>query len=258
MEMGDDHHISNKIYVQKKNRFEPVPRPGYGENYTETDQEDTEKGDCLDAFYPIMISAFYQKCWTKLAIICHGLLGGLALSHALYVGVCFQKEEPDSFVQYGAYSDVYFGIFFGLCVLCIVSVLDRVDVGHMMSKDYLSELWRHKFASFALIVYLACFVLHLCTAQYDEKLALLAIPEESNTTDAYYRDLSNPSRMTKEDLRDWMSLSLSRSVLAMVAWLCIGLGPQEDMLHFHLKNLESYLPHFEPDVDPYPDTVSRY
>nr|CAH7767187.1 unnamed protein product [Callosobruchus chinensis] len=205
-----------------------------------------------------MISAMYQKCWTKLALISHGLLGGLALSHALYVGVCFQDEDPDSFVQYGPFSDVYVGIFFGLCVLCIVSVLDRIDVGHMMSKDYLSELWRHKLTSFVLVVYLACFVVHLCTAQYDEKLALLAVPKGNNITDVYYHDLSNPSRMTKKDLRDWVNLSLSRSVLAIIAWVCIGLGPQEDMLHHHLKNLESYLPHFEPDFDPYQDTMSRY
>ncbi|CAH1975202.1 unnamed protein product [Acanthoscelides obtectus] len=188
--MRDGARVSDNVYVQKKKKFEPISRSRYDEDYADTDREYTEeKGGCFDLCYPITISMLFQKWWTRLALLVHGLLGGLALSHTLYVSSCLKDEKPENFVQYGAYSDAFFGVFFGLCVLCIVSVLDKIDVGHMMTKDYLGEVWRHKCSSIALVIYLTCFTIHLCTAQYDEKLALLAIEEERNTTSGYYHDM---------------------------------------------------------------------
>lgn len=77
------------------------------------------------ATYPLEISLIFQRWWMRISTLCHGLLGGLALGHWLYLVCNFHQQDASFLIHYAYYSDIYVGMFFALCVLCIVSVFDR-------------------------------------------------------------------------------------------------------------------------------------
>ncbi|KAJ8932375.1 hypothetical protein NQ314_014742 [Rhamnusium bicolor] len=75
--------------------------------------------------YPIEIAICFQIWWMRLSTLCHGLLGGLSLGHCLYLLCNFHQQDENFLIHYAYYSDIYVGLFFALCVICIVSVYDR-------------------------------------------------------------------------------------------------------------------------------------
>lgn len=219
---------SDKMYVQKKNKFESVPRNG---GYLSR-QGAFEGGNPLkkpSTYFPLDIAICYHTFWMRISTLCHGLLSGLALGHWLYL-ICNKDNQDNSFLQhYAYYSDIYVGLFFTLCVLCIVSVYDRIDIAHMESID-IKDIFETKKFSLVIIVYIACLLVHLSATSYDDKLSLITYNNET---------IYN---ITQNDVRTWNHLSLWRTILSFTAWLFVGLGPPEDMLYTHLKNMEKYLP----------------
>lgn len=75
--------------------------------------------------YPLEVAICYQQYWMRISNLCHGLLSGLALGHWLYL-IANQHEQNEEFLtHYARYSDIYVGLFYTLCVFCIVSVFDK-------------------------------------------------------------------------------------------------------------------------------------
>ncbi|XP_023020924.2 uncharacterized protein [Leptinotarsa decemlineata] len=228
---------SDKLYIQKKNKFEVSTKPT-GNQYLNRQgaQEIVEDGKFTKrcSIYPLEVAIIFQRWWMRLSTLCHGLLGGLALGHWLYLVCNFDRQDSSFLLHYAYYSDIYVGLFFALCVLCIVSVLDRIDIGHL-EKNCTKELWKQKRCSFVLVVYVSCLMVHLSTANFDDNLTLMSYRRNIN-------DTIMVTNMTRSELRTWNHLSLWRALLAFTAWIFLGLGPPEDMLYHHLKNLEAYLP----------------
>ncbi|CAH1174125.1 unnamed protein product [Phaedon cochleariae] len=225
---------SDKLYVQKKNKFEVTSRPSHFLNRQSAQDLDDAKFGKRISTYPIEISVRVQKVWTRLSTLCHGLLGGLALGHWLYLVCNFHRQDVSFLVHYAYYSDIYVGLYFALCVLCLVSVFDRIDIAHL-DKNYMKELWNQKRSTFIVILYITCFIVHLSTANYDDKLSLMSYQNENS-------NISIVTNITGSELNTWNHLSLWRALLAFSAWIFVGLGPPDDMLQYHLKNLEAYLP----------------
>ncbi|XP_072380441.1 uncharacterized protein [Diabrotica undecimpunctata] len=223
---------SDKLYVQKKNKFEVTSRSNTLLNRPPSlDNMDDNFGKKY-AIYPLEISICFQKWWIRFSTLCHGLLGGLGLGHWLYL-VCNLRQQDASFlIHYAYFSDIYVGTFFALCVLCLVSVFDRIDTAHF-EKNFLKEFWNQKRISIIAFLYAFCLVIHLITFNYDDQFSTLSY-QDFNSTLLY--------NITKSDLRTWNHLSLWRSLLAFTAWIFVGLGPTEDLLYQNLKNLEAYLP----------------
>ncbi|XP_018564809.1 uncharacterized protein LOC108906126 [Anoplophora glabripennis] len=221
---------SDKLYVQKKNKFEAVPKPPntYLSRQGAQDFEDGKFGK-RSSTYPLEIAILFQRWWMRMSTLSHGLLGGLALGHWLYLICNMRRQDDDFLIHYAYYSDTYVGLFFAMCVLCIVSVYDRIDIGHLEFKN-MREIWKHKKGLMVVVLYITCLIVHLSTAGYDEQLSLLSY---SNATIA---------NITKSDLNVWNHLSLWRAILAFIAWIMVGLGQPHDTLYVHLKNMETYLP----------------
>ncbi|KAG5870651.1 hypothetical protein JTB14_010569 [Gonioctena quinquepunctata] len=227
---------SDKVYVQKKNRFEVSSKPPNHYLNRQGAQDIAEEGKFAgnrSSVYPLEIAIIFQRWWMRLSTLCHGLLGGLALGHWLYLMCNIHQQDRNFLLHYAHYSDIYVGLFFALCLLCIVSVFDRIDIAHL-EKNFTKELWKQKRSSFVVVIYASCLIVHLSTANYDDKLALMSYRRKINDT-----LLTN---MTRSELKTWNHLSLWRALLAFTAWIFVGLGPPDDMLYHHLKNLEAYLP----------------
>lgn len=74
----------------------------------------------------IEIACSFQRTWNHISNICHGLLGGLALAHLLFILTTKPYDwEKGTAQHYLAFSEVYANSFYCLVAVCMVSVLDR-------------------------------------------------------------------------------------------------------------------------------------
>lgn len=81
------------------------------------------------------MSCNVQRYWILLSNLCHGLLGGLALAHLLLVlttspfdwlSIATGSNEGESAAPRGStLAHAYASTFYGLAVVCLVSVFDR-------------------------------------------------------------------------------------------------------------------------------------
>lgn len=72
------------------------------------------------------LSCDTQHTWTLFSNVCHGLLGGLALAHLLFILTTRPYEWVDlSVANYFAFAETYHNTFFCLAVVCMVSIFDR-------------------------------------------------------------------------------------------------------------------------------------
>nr|CAH7751614.1 unnamed protein product [Callosobruchus chinensis] len=132
---------TDKLFVQKKNKFEVITKPNLypGRN---GDVEGDKFGKRTST-YPVEIALTFQNYWMRLSTLCHGLLGGLALGHWLYLVCNVHQQDYEFLLHYAYYSDTYVGLFFALTVLCLVSMYDRIDIVRL-NKDYVRDLWKQR------------------------------------------------------------------------------------------------------------------
>ncbi|CAG9865344.1 unnamed protein product [Phyllotreta striolata] len=226
---------SDKLYVQRKSKFEVTGRPS--NPAMRSSQSEIEDGAFGKRYtvYPLDISLVFQRWWIRISTLCHGLLGGLALGHWLYLICNFHQQDASFLIHYAYYSDIYIGTFFALCVLCIVSIFDRIDTAHL-EKNFYEEILFQKRNSFVAFLYLSCLIIHLTTFIWDDQFSRLSYQDYNSKNSTAH------SVILRRDINIWNHLSLWRSLLAFTAWIFIGLGPTEDSLYNHLKSLEAYLP----------------
>ncbi|KAF5292512.1 hypothetical protein FQR65_LT01658 [Abscondita terminalis] len=218
---------TDKLYIQRKNRFEATSR-----NEQIAIRINMQPDDCcersLTECHPVHFAIEAQKCWLPFTILCHGLLGGLALGHYFFF-YCNQWEYTEEYMmQYANYSNLYTCLFYFLCVHSIISVFDRYDVSHVSLVSIPIMLSKRK-SLILVVIYVVCFVLHLVAANVDDKISLMS----------YQRNVSNIN-VTESEWKNWSNLSYWRDMFAVCAWVIIALCPAEDLFYNHLKTMEKY------------------
>jgi Transmembrane protein 237 len=77
----------------------------------------------------VHLSCAIQRVWFHISNICHGLLGGLALAHLLFI--CTTKPYDwsleGSIRNYAAFAEIYSNTFYCLAIVCMVSIFDRLE-----------------------------------------------------------------------------------------------------------------------------------
>lgn len=104
-------------------------------------------------------------------------------------------------------------------------------------------------SSVVILVYVACMIVHLCTAKIDDKIGMLAYDNSSvlnvsvtlNIKVLWFHGFIL-FQITKDEIHEWSSLSCWRSLLAFLSWIVVGLAPGEDMLYSNLKSMEQFIP----------------
>ncbi|XP_008192520.1 transmembrane protein 237 [Tribolium castaneum] len=219
---------SDKVYVQKKNKFEAVTKPSNLNRQSAYELEEDISGKKFQTYHPLELAIPFQEYWMRLTTFCHGLLGGLALGHWLYIVSNIYNQDSEFISHYSHFSDTYVSCFYFLCVICLMSVFEKIDFAHFEGAQF-RNLFKFKKSSLVILIYFTCLVVHLSAARIDYKLGLVS----------YNDTISN---ITKSELTQWNHLSLWRSILAFLAWIIVGLSPQENMFYINLKGMEKYLP----------------
>ncbi|RZC36081.1 transcriptional regulator ATRX -like [Asbolus verrucosus] len=233
---------SDKIYVQKKNKFEAVTKPTNLNRQSAYDFEEDTTGKKFHTYHPLELAIPFQEYWMRLTTLCHGLLGGLAFGHWLYIISNIYVQDNEFISHYSHFSDIYVSFFYLLCVICLISVFEKYKSQHLRKSHFamvdfahfggaqFRNLFQFRKSSLVILIYFTCLVVHLSAARIDYKLGLVSYDNET---------ISN---ITKSELTQWNHLSLWRSILAFLAWIIVGLSPQDNMFYVNLKNMEKYLP----------------
>ncbi|TMW45586.1 hypothetical protein DOY81_009334, partial [Sarcophaga bullata] len=155
----------------------------------------------------IQLACLTQRIWLLISNICHGLLAGLALAHLLFVLSTHPMEwskalsslagettsveptiatptianentatddvtatvgPPHVKAEYASFANYYINTFYCLAIICMVSVLDRMDICRWNLSNA-SELISFRWLIIAMI-YIATIILTICSDNIDDKL----------------------------------------------------------------------------------------
>ncbi|XP_061398484.1 uncharacterized protein LOC133334206 [Musca vetustissima] len=131
--------------------------------------------------------------------------------------------------EYASFANFYINTFYCLAIVCMVSVLDRMDICRWNLSNA-SELISFRWLIIAMI-YIATIILTICSDNIDERLYFSS---NLNVT------LTQEELLINSIVSIWSSLSVTRSIGAICGWIMIGLTPHEDFLYEHLLDLTRY------------------
>ncbi|KAK4886885.1 hypothetical protein RN001_003156 [Aquatica leii] len=218
---------SDKLYIQRKNRFEVTSKNDQSSFRLNMPAEEYCDRSILEC-HPIHLAVATQKSWLPLTLLCHGLLGGMALGHYLYFYSIEWQLHEEQLDHYAQFCNLYTSLFFGFCIISMVSVFDRYDISHI-SIMRLPTMFKTRKSLILVIIYTVCFLIHLSTADLDDKISLI-----SNRYNVTYINI------TDSEWKQWSNLSYWRNVFAIFAWIILALFRSEDLFYNHLKTMEKY------------------
>ncbi|XP_063709724.1 uncharacterized protein LOC134838179 [Culicoides brevitarsis] len=219
----------DKLYIQTSSGYRPVDNNNFYKS--SLDIEADENRQIIKS--GVHLSCCVQRIWILLANICHGLLAGLGLAHLLLV---FTTKPIDwvslsAAEHYADFNAIYTSTFFCLAIVCMVSVLDRMDISRMdLSGDSIQFRWVIIF-----MIYAATVTISLCCSSTDQRLLYFTTTTPQNST-----ELSETMESNNNILNVWNSLSIARSFGALIGWIIIGMSPNTDKLYAYLLEMEKY------------------
>ncbi|XP_055321008.1 uncharacterized protein LOC129577630 [Sitodiplosis mosellana] len=221
---------TDKMFIQTPRGFRSVSDNHFLKSATHDDPDCGRPGVANNA---ASLSCFVQRVWILLANMCHGLLAGLALAHILFIGTTTPKDLlSGSLKSYISSTEIYTNTFYCLAILCLVSILDRMDICRctvLNANESISFRW-----IIVVMIYMATIILCLSSESFDERFYILS--NNVNNTSTSTMEMQEHSRV----VNIWSSLSLARSIGAIVGWILIGLRPSDDHLYDQLVEMEKY------------------
>lgn len=224
---------SDKLYVQKKNKFEVTNRTSNGTMNSRYCNYEPESG--VTKFYrsPLRLAIKIQKMFMIFFAPCHGLLAGLSLCHWLYLYTNSENQTDNFFLYYTHFSDVYVTFFYGLITLCLVSAYDKVDIAHIDKTHLFDCTVKYRYFGFlAIFLYCLGLVLHISIINIEYKIG--------NLSEVNYNLTS--MNIDSNDIEIWNNVSLWRTICVVIPWLLIASFTPENMLYEHLRSMQKYLP----------------
>ncbi|KAG6458127.1 hypothetical protein O3G_MSEX010683 [Manduca sexta] len=164
-----------KIYLQGGGTFTAVSR----DRILESQQSrDGDKYLRLGDFTPLDVALALQKAWRCCAPACHGVLGGLSLMHLLLISYS-DGLDAGHLSFHAVVTMPYVAAYYFFCVMCLLSVLDRLDV---TSLD-LTRGFQPYFQPVVLVIlYMACLLVCTAARMYDELMVYQYTPLVFNVT----------------------------------------------------------------------------
>ncbi|CAH2267661.1 jg11564 [Pararge aegeria aegeria] len=164
-----------KIYLQGGGTFRAVSR----DRMLESQQSrDDDKYSRIGDLTPLDVALAAQKAWRSCAPACHGVLGGLSLLHLLLIS--YSDSLDAGHLSFHALVTMpYVASYYFFCVLCLLSVLDRLDV---TSIDLTRGLQPWFQPIVLVILYTACLLVCTAARMYDELMVYQYAPFVANIT----------------------------------------------------------------------------
>ncbi|XP_041973255.1 uncharacterized protein LOC121728967 [Aricia agestis] len=215
-----------KIYLQGGGTFRAIAR----DKMLETQQ--SREGDKylrLGNFTPLDVAITVQKAWRNCAPACHGVLGGLSLMHLLLISYS-DSLDAGHLSFHAVVTMPYVAAYYFFCVLCLLSVLDRLDLTTIDVSRV--QPW---FQPMVLVVlYTACLLVCAAARAYDELMVYQYTPLVTNFT----ANVTVPTIPTF--YHTWTHFSIWRAVLSILGLVYFIISNPQDVIHMNLTKLLQY------------------
>ncbi|XP_065646909.1 transmembrane protein 237A isoform X3 [Hydra vulgaris] len=179
-------------------------------NFAEDVFEDSRKST------PLQFVLKFHQAFTSFALICHGLLAGIASSQCVFIYTLSKIDEKFILDYYHNLASPFQSVFYFLFAVCAVSVLDRyVNISNGWHQFFLGLLSKPSRAV-ALVVYFFSMAFSVSLAQLDDRIDLYSdIP-------TLWSDIGNR-------LETWKVINLLRVIGSVLGWIvvCVNLVDDE-------------------------------
>lgn len=232
-----EQHQVDKIFVQSSSGYRAVDN---NKGFFKSSTLEPNENNNLSLNKTVQLSCLVQRAWINISHVCHGLLGGLALSHLMFILStntydCLALENSKT--SFVSYENIYTNVFLFLAVICFVSVMDRID---------LCQLWKTsenegKSVSFRSIVlfmiYSGSIILNLLSKSVNKFHKGAENPQQNSTIVFETKPKDDP--IDNEMVYLWNTLSIAQSLSAIFGWLLIS-TMDSDLLYNFLNQMDKY------------------
>ncbi|XP_037967925.2 uncharacterized protein LOC105384441 [Plutella xylostella] len=214
-----------KIYLQGGGTFRAVSRDRILSE-SQPPREDDKYKELAD-FTPVDIALALQKAWRNCSPACHGVLGGLSLMHLLLIS--FSDSLDAGHLSFHAVVTMpYVAAYYFFCVLCLLSVLDRLDVASLdISRG--PQLYFQPIV--LVILYTACLLVCAAARTHDELMVYQYTSAVGNLTG----NMTTPT--IPSFYHTWTHLSIWRAVLSILGLVYFVISNPQDMVYANLSKL---------------------
>ncbi|XP_013196338.2 uncharacterized protein LOC106139441 [Amyelois transitella] len=214
-----------KIYLQGGGTFRAVSRDRILES------QQSREGDKylrLGDLTPLDVAIFGQRAWRSVSRACPGVLGGLALLHLLLVGGSDGLDAAHlSF--HAVLTMPYVAAYYFFCVLCLMCVLDGLDITTM---DLSRGLQPHFQSIVLVILYTACLLVCACARGHDEMM----LYQYTAMVGDFTNNVTHPTTIPPF-YYTWTHFSIWRAVLAILGLVYYIISNPPDMVLANLTKL---------------------
>ncbi|RVE44649.1 hypothetical protein evm_010668 [Chilo suppressalis] len=217
-------HRPEKIYLQGGGTFRAVSQDRV---LVSQQTGDGDKYLRLGDLTPLDVALTVQKSWRNCAPACHGILGGLSLMHLLLISYS-DGLDAGHLSFHAVVTMPYVAAYYFFCVLCLLSVLDRLD---MTSVDVTRGLQPYFQPIVLVVLYLSCLLVCTAARMYDELMVYQYTPLVSNVTG----NVTMPTIPTF--YHTWTHFSIWRAVLSILGLVYFVISNPQDLVHTHLSKL---------------------
>ncbi|CAK9825881.1 Transmembrane protein 237 [Anthophora retusa] len=228
---------TDKIYVQHRDGFSAMK---INKTKDLRGESNAEIGESVagESSPPIRVAIMVQEFLKNIGLVCQGFLGGMALMHfimaRLYSIHVFFNASTEFIARYSVISEIYTSIFSFLVIMCIISIFDKFDLARF-DVEHLRELYfDYNRAVIAVPLYLVVFCLHQACARTDNQLNMIHYISSNDST------RENVTETLFDDLNSWQKISMSKDLLAVLAWLFVSFGAKDDAFLMYLQSMEKY------------------
>ncbi|CAH0629109.1 unnamed protein product [Chrysodeixis includens] len=215
-----------KIYMQGGGTFRAVSR----DRILESQQSrDGDKYLRLGDLTPLDVALAVQKAWRSSAPACHGVLGGLSLMHLLLLSYS-DALDAGHLSFHAVVTMPYVATYYFFCVLCLLSVLDRLDV---TSLDLSRGLQPYFQPIVLVMLYTACLLVCTAARMYDELMVYQYAPLVNNIT--ANGNVTTPTIPTF--YHTWTHFSIWRAVLSILGLVYFIISNPQDLVFTNLSKL---------------------
>ncbi|KAM3967999.1 uncharacterized protein ACR2FA_004467 [Aphomia sociella] len=218
-------HRPERIYLQGSGTFRAVSRDRIMESQQ---SRDGDKYLRMGNLTPLDVALTAQKAWRSCAFACHGVLGGLSLMHLLLISYS-DSLDAGHLSFHAVVTMPYVATYYFFCVLCLLSVLDRLDV---TSLDLSHGLQPYFQPIVLVILYTACLLVCTAARMYDELMVYQYTPLVYNTSSCNVTTPTIPSFY-----HTWTHFSIWRAVLSILGLVYFIISNPQDLVHANLSKL---------------------
>ncbi|KAL4704104.1 hypothetical protein ACJJTC_016362 [Scirpophaga incertulas] len=215
-----------KIYLQGGGTFRAVSRDAMLESQ-QTGGDGGDKYLRLGDFTPLDVALSVQRAWRACTSAAHGVLGGLSLLHILLIGYS-DGLDAGHLSFHAVVTMPYVAAYYFFCVLCLLSVLDRLDITSMDLSHGLQPYFQ---PIVLVILYMACLLVCTAARMYDELMVYQYTPLVLNTTG----NVTMPTIPTF--YHTWTHFSIWRAVLSILGLVYYIISSPPDLVYANLSKL---------------------